>query len=278
MKRFSRHRLYYDINPKPFGEISDILELQLGYALIPLVNKEEELRISSYKKTKDRPLLAEVTSCRNYFSAVYGIHLPAVHIRDNMCLGSDEYAIYMNGIEYGKEHVYINHVFCIETDCVEQKIEIKARKETYPFLEFEKEGYWIPEEDERSFEDAGYAILFPEQIIKAHLVEIIKKNITKVLNQNLVNQLIIKVREINPDVVDDLFFTKEYTTSELKILLNTLLGSGFSIRDMNTILETIADWLNVCRDKEFLFGKVKEKLVDLQKSEIRLEKKNYEST
>ena len=113
MKRFSRRRLYDDINPKPFGEISDILELQLGYALIPLVNKEEELRISSYKKTKDRPLLAEVTSCRNYFSAVYGIHLPAVHIRDNMCLGPDEYAIYMNGIEYGKGHVYINHVFCI---------------------------------------------------------------------------------------------------------------------------------------------------------------------
>ena len=275
MKRFRRFRLYYDNNPIPFGEISDILELQLGYALIPLVNKEEEVRVS---KKKDRPLLAEVTSCRNYFSAVYGIHLPAVHIRDNMCLGEDEYAIYMNGIEYGKGHVYTNHVFCIETNCVEQIIENKARKETYPFLEFEKEGYWIPEEDARSFAEVGYAILFPEQIIKAHLVEIIKKNITKVLNQNLVNQLIITVREINPDVVDDLFFTKEYTTSELKILLNSLLGRGISIRNMNTILETIADWINVCRDNEFLSEKVKDQLLVIEKNGNHSEKKRNEST
>lgn len=57
-----------------------------------------------------------------------------------------------------------------------------------------------------------------------------------------------------------------------------MLGSGFSIRDMNTILETIADWLNVCRDNEFIFEKVKEKFLDMQKSEIRWEKKHNEST
>ena len=274
MFRRNRLRLYYEINPIPFGELADIIGLQLGYALIPLVNKEEKSRPKGLKK--DVPLLKEITACRNYFSAEYGIHLPAVHISDNACLHPDEYAIYMNGIECARGHVRMNCVFCWETDDDIQKINTKAKKVKYPELDIE--GYWIPESETKTFVEAGYSTLFPEEIIRIQLVEIIKKNITQILNQNLVNQLVIKVRKVNPDVVDDLFFTKQYTTSELKILLNTLLGSGFSIRDMNTILETIADWLNVCRDNEFIFEKVKEKFLDMQKSEIRWEKKHNEST
>ena len=180
MKRYSRFRLYYDINPKPFGEISDILELQLGYALIPLVNKEEELRISSYKKTKE----------------------PAY--------GMDAYVV-----------------------------EKKYRDE---------------------YEKAGYVCVPAYKVIAEHYETIIIKYRTKLLDQCLVNNLAEKVRKINPDVYSDVFFNKTFSTSKLKIILNYLLEENVSIKDMNTILETIADYAAEEKRLPGLVEKIREKL------------------
>lgn len=81
----------------------------------------------------------------------------------------------------------------------------------------------------------------PERIIGTHLTEIIRKNRTRILNQNLVNTLVEKVRKQNPDVISDVFFYHQFPMSSMKILLNHLLEEEVSIRDMNTILETLAD-------------------------------------
>ena len=82
------------------------------------------------------------------------------------------------------------------------------------------------------------------KVIRTHLYEIAYQNRTKILNQCWVNTLVDKVRLTNPDVVSDVFFKKEFQTSRLKIVLNQLLAEDVSIRDMNTILETIADYID----------------------------------
>ncbi len=106
----------------------------------------------------------------------------------------------------------------------------------------------------------GYSVVEPSRIIQVHLSEIIKKNITKFLNQCMVNTLINKVRDTNPDVVDDIFFMHHYSTADFKTILNWLLEEDVSIRDMNSILEAMADNYDYkMKPVEFL-DKVRDKL------------------
>ncbi len=92
------------------------------------------------------------------------------------------------------------------------------------------------------------------------LIRIFKKNITKILNQSLVNELVNKVRSSNPDVVDDVFITHRFSSSKLKMILNALLAQGVSIRAMSSILETIADFIDGTDDVDFIVSKIKERL------------------
>ena len=97
-------------------------------------------------------------------------------------------------------------------------------------------------------------------MISVHLHEIIKRNITRFLDQCMVNTLINKVRDTNPDVIDEVFFMHNFSTSSFKRILNWLLEEGVSIRDMNTILETIADNIDEPKKPVELMERIREKL------------------
>lgn len=125
---------------------------------------------------------------------------------------------------------------------------------------FEIDCFLIPEEEESKYSGAGYVCVPPERIIGTHLTEIIRKNRTRILNQNLVNTLVEKVRKQNPDVISDVFFYHQFPMSSMKILLNHLLEEEVSIRDMNTILETLADNLQDNTRLSDLVDKVREHL------------------
>lgn len=231
-----------------FGEQPDLFEIQLGYKLFPLVDESE-----------DGSLLQELTYCRNKIDAEYGLPLPPVHIIDNIVLSPNEYSILLKGVEVGKGTVKMGYSLCIDTGCVLTKLDCSPMEKTKdPVYGFD--AFFVREEDVEKYRDAGYYCVFPKRVIRTHLYDIIKKYRTRVLNQNLVNTLIEKVRKQNPAVISDVFFMKQFPVSDFKMLLNYLLEEEVSIRDMNTILETIADYYQEDKYIYELAEKVREQL------------------
>ena len=230
---------YRDFGQQPFE-----LTLEIGYALIPLVDHD------------DSDLLAELKYLRNEMDGEYGLPLPVIHIRDNMCLEPNEYRLLLHGAEIAKSEARPGYCLCLDTGCVTKELEGEKTKDPA----FGMDAIIIPKEKEAEARNLGYVIADWGTVIRAHLTEVIKKNFTKFLDQCMVNTLINKVRDRNPDVVDDVFFIHNFSISKLKTILNWLLEEGVSIRDMNTILETIADNLEETKRLSELMEKVREKL------------------
>ena len=225
--RKRKPRIYDDEIYTDFGEQPSPLELQIGYALMPLVDEHN-----------DSPLLNEIRYLRNEIDAEYGLPLPLVRIRDNLCLEPCEYRILLHGTDVGGfNDLRLGHVLCLDTGSVTGELSGEKSKEPA----FGMDGILVTEDMAYEAKRLGYAVVDPSRIIKVHLSEIIKKNITKFLNQCMVNTLINKVRDTNPDVIDDVFFMHHYSTADFKTILNWLLEEDVSIRDMNSILEAMAD-------------------------------------
>ena len=220
-------RIYDDEIYLDFGKQPGPLELQIGAALIPLV-----------EEYNDSPLLSEIRYLRNEIDAEYGLPLPLVRIRDNMCLEPCEYRILLHGTDIGGfKDLRLGYVFCLDTGSVTGELSgIKIKEPA-----FGMDGIIVAKEKSDEAKRLGYSVVEPSRMIQVHLSEIIKKNITKFLNQCMVNTLINKVRDTNPDVIDDVFFMHHYSTADFKTILNWLLEEDVSIRDMNSILEAMAD-------------------------------------
>ena len=245
-----RPRIYDEGQYHVFGEQPNILEIRIGYALIPLVDK-----------TVDAPLMKELQYLRNQFDAEYGLPTPPIRICDDIKLNPYQYSFYIHGTEVATadEVAKPGYYLCMDTGYVDEPVDCKLFKNVKDPA-FDMDGFLVPEEEIKDFNSRGYVCVEPENVIKAHLHETIRKNITRILNQSMVNNLIDKVRGTNPDVIADVFFTKDFPISDMKILLNRLLSEEISIRDMNTILETIAEYLNEERNPIKLAEKVREHL------------------
>ena len=240
-RKYHPYEDYRDFGRQPF-----VLTLEIGYALIPLAEQE-----------KGALLLDEITHLRNEIDGEYGLTLPTVRVRDNMCLEPNEYRLLLHGTEITKfENARIGYCLCMDTGAVTKELDGEKTKEPA----FGMDAIYLPEERRAEAESAGYVVADCEIVIRTHLTEVIKKNITKFLDQCMVNTLVNKVRDKNPDVVDNVFFMHNFSTSKFKTLLNWLLEDGISIRDMNSILEAIADNLEEPKRLSELMEKVREKL------------------
>lgn len=226
LARRRKPRIYDEEIYTNFGEQPYPFEIQIGYSLIPLEDKNRESNLQR-----------EITYCRNQIDAEYGLPVPTVHIRDNMCLDPYEYSILFNGVEVGKSSVRLGYQLCMDTGSVTTQLDSSFCDKTKDPA-FWLDAFYVSDEDVGKYKAAGYVCVPPEKVIGTHLCEIIRKYRTRVLNQNLVNTLVEKVRKQNPDVISDVFFYHQFPMSSMKLLLNHLLEEEISIRDMNTILLT----------------------------------------
>ena len=241
------------IKYKNFGEQPSMFQIQIGYSLVPLVTKET----NSHRTIT---LLDGIHRLRNKIDGEYGLIIPSINIRDNMCLQPDEYAIVFNEVEQGKGIAPAGYFYCFDKgDVIPNAVDTKKYHKVKDPC-FGMEGLLVPKEDRRLFVESGYASVPPESIILTHLEKIIIKNRTKILDQCMVYQLVEKVRIANPDVYTYVLFNCQFTVSDLKILLNSLLEEHISIRDMNTIMETIADYLPEVKSPLRLAEKVRARL------------------
>ncbi len=239
-----------------YCEEVDTLGVNLGYGLIPLVETE-----------KGGDLLEKISEARKTASEETGIPIPKVRIRDKRDLEKLEYTLVFKGVEVGRWTFIKNHTLFVVTDeklAPEVKPSWKKTKEPA----FGLDAFFIPDDETANMEHkVGFILVSRAAVISNHLKEIILKNRDKFLNHYYVSQLVEKVRKNNPDLVSEVFFMRKFTITDLKLILNRLILEKVPINDMNTILETVADYLKDEEKPIQLAEKIRERLslVNLQK-------------
>jgi len=222
----------------------DVIELEIGYSLIPLVDAAQ-----------GGDLLDRITMIRRQVAIELGLVVPPIRIRDNMQLGPNAYVIKIKGIEMGRGELMPGHYLAMDSGAVTKRISgIETREPAFglPAL-------WISEEKRDEAELAGYTVVDSPSIIATHLTEVIRSNAADLLGRQDVKKLLDELKEehaaLVEEVVPDLL-----TVGEVQRVLQNLLREGVPIRDMVTILETLGDYARATRDQILLTEKVREAL------------------
>ncbi|MCR5613420.1 flagellar biosynthesis protein FlhA [Treponema sp.] len=205
----------------------DPLSLELGYALIPLVDEE-----------KGAELLERITRIRRESATDLGLVVPRIRIIDNMTLEPSEYSFKIKGIEAGRSKLKLGYYMCMNTGSVVEEIQGEAARDPA----FGMPAIWVPEERRQEAERAGYAVVDPPTIVATHLTEIIRAHAAEILGLKEVGQIINAEREKNKDVVEAAIDTAKFTYSQIQKVLQNLLREQVSIRNIDRILETLADY------------------------------------
>ncbi|MCP4751441.1 MAG: flagellar biosynthesis protein FlhA [Proteobacteria bacterium] len=222
----------------------DILGLELGYGLIPLVDAEQ-----------DGELLERVKAIRRQIALELGFVVPPLHIRDNLQLEPGAYSIIIKGIEVGKGEMMTDHFLAMKAGEVEEDID--GLETTEPA--FGLPAVWINEDDRERAQIAGYTVVDVPTVVSTHLTEIIKDQAPEFLGRQEVQKLLDKVAESDPKIVEELV-PDLLGLGIVQRVLQNLLRENVSIRDMNTILETLADMASYTKIPEILVEHVREAL------------------
>jgi len=215
----------------------DILELEIGYSLIPLVDT-----------TQNGDLLYRITMVRKQTTQDLGIIVPPVRIRDNITLPFKTYVIKIRGIEIARGEVMVNQLLAMSPG------ETTARIPGTPTVEpaFGLPALWITEEYKTEAEMNGFTVIDPSSVISTHLSEVIKSHAHELLGRQETQQLINNLKEKgNSAVIDELIPSLMNIGAVQKVLQN-LLRERVSIRNLVTILETLADYAPHTKDHEVL--------------------------
>ncbi len=222
----------------------DPLELEIGYGLIPLVDK-----------TRGGDLLKRLTNLRRQSASDYGLHVAPIRVRDNVQLKPNEYAIKLKGAEIARGRVHPDHALAMGRSGVEA--DLGGIKTTEPV--FGLPAVWIRKDERESAEVSGYTVVECEGVIATHLSEIVKKHAAEIMTRQDVKDLVDKVRKNAPAVVDDLVPDKA-SLGFVQQVLGNLLREQVPIRDMVTILETISNYADTIKDPDVIAEKVRESL------------------
>ena len=230
------------------GEISPIvpldpLSLELGYALIPLVDKE-----------KGAELLERITLIRRESALDLGLVAPRIRIIDNMRLEPSEYCFKIKGVEVARGKIRMGWYLSINPGGVLE--ELPGERTTDPT--FGLPAVWISEENRERASRAGYTVVDPPAIIATHLTEIIKRHAAEILGRQDVQAIMDALRKEYPAVIDEV--AKVCSLGEVQKVLQGLLREQVSIRNTVVILETLADFRPITSDVSILVEKVRQAL------------------
>jgi flagellar biosynthesis protein FlhA len=221
----------------------DPMSLELGYGLIPLVDKEQGAE-----------LLERVTRIRRETALDLGLVVPRIRIIDNMRLEPSEYSLKIKGMEVGRGTIRMGCYMAINPGG--DRDEIVGEKTVDPA--FGLPALWITEENRDKAERAGYTVVDSPSIIATHLTEVIKKHAMEILGRQEVQSLIETIKTDYPTVVDEV--QKIFSIGEIQKVLQGLLQEQVSIRNLVVILETLGDFGGVTKDTAFLIEKVRQAL------------------
>ena len=223
----------------------DPLSLELGYALIPLVDKE-----------KGADLLERISRIRVEARHDIGLDIPKIHIQDNMTLEPNDYSFKIAGIEAGHSSVRVGYVMCLDTGAVTEALEGEKTKDPA----FGMDAIWLPEDRRSEAEGAGYVIVDPPTIISTHITEIIRAHAADLLDRQAVSVILDTVKQKNPVLVSEVLDTAKISYGTIEKVLQNLLEERVSIRNYVRILETMANYAQVSRNVWDMTQKVRDAL------------------
>ena len=233
------------------GEISpvvplDALSLELGYGLVPLVEKE-----------KGAELLERVQGVRRQSALDLGLVIPKVRIQDNAMLDPSEYCFRIKGVDSGKGKIRTGYFLCINPGTA--TTEIEGEKTVDPA--FGLKATWITQERRDEAERAGYTVVDPPSIIATHLTEIIRRHAADILGLQDTQAILDTLRKEYPAVVEEVLREgKGLRITEIQKILHGLLRERVSIRNMVSILEAIAEYAPISKNIWFLTEKARQAL------------------
>lgn len=222
----------------------DPMELEIGYRLIPLVDPNQ-----------GGDLFERVTMIRRQTALELGMVLPPIRIRDNMQLSPTSYVIKIKGVEIAGGEIIPNYYLAMDPGIVSEPIE--GIPTTEPA--FGLPAIWITEAQRDEAEIAGYTVVDPPSVLATHLTEIIKSHAFELLGRQEVQSLINNIKEEYSVVVNELI-PNLMSVGEIQKVLVNLLKEGIPIRNLVTILETLADHAPLTKDLDYLTENVRQSL------------------
>ncbi len=222
----------------------DLIGLEIGYGLIPLVNPET-----------GGQLMPRVKGVRKKLSAELGFLIQPVRIRDALNLDPDVYHIVLNGVVRGKGEIKSGRELAINPGKVYGELEGFPTKEPA----FGLEAVWIDPSQRDYARTLGYTVVDPATAIATHLNKVLRENAADLLSHDETQQLLDKLAQKSPKLVEDLVPGK-MALGVITRTLQNLLTEGVAIRDMRTVVEALSEAAGKTQDPEQLTAYVRPKL------------------
>lgn len=221
----------------------DPLEIELGYNLIPMVDAKQ-----------GGDLLDRILVIRRQCALELGFVIPPVRVRDNVQIDPNTYLLKVKGSTVGTGKLMLDHYLAIGPEVRSQFEGIEAQDPTFglPAL-------WVAEQTKDDVEAAGFTAVEPVAVIATHLTEIVKKHAYEIISRQDVQNLLDHIKKTNSAVVKELV-PDLLSLGEIQKVLANLLREKVQIRDLTTILETLADYAGYTKDTVILTEYVRQAL------------------
>lgn len=222
----------------------ELVQLEVGYGLVSIVDAEQ-----------NGDLLERISHLRKQFATDWGVILPSVRIKDNLELKPGGYSIKLKGIEIAKGELMPDHFLAMDPGTVIGNVDGVETKEPV----FGLPALWVTEDLRDEAQYNGYTVVDLSTVLATHLTEVLKANLSELLGRQELVRLMDNFKEENPKVVTELVPEIMTLGVVLKVLQN-LLREGVSIRDLRTILETLAEFGPTTKDADALTEYVRQGL------------------
>ncbi len=216
----------------------EAIEIEIGYRLVPLLEVDQ-----------GGDLLERISQIRRQVAMDLGIVLPSIRVRDNLQLGPNLYQVKLRGVPVETGEVYADRHLAMNSGAQDVP-NLEGIKAVEPA--FGLPALWILEKDKEFAESSGYTVVSPSAVISTHLTEVIKKNAADILTRPDVQQLIDNLKKQSEGFVEDAFKDNSLSVAEVHMVMENLLREKVSVRDLQTILETISTYHKINRNPDFL--------------------------
>lgn len=214
----------------------DPMELEVGYGLIRLVDRKQ-----------NGDLLDRITNIRKQIAVDLGVIVPPIRIHDQLRLQPNQYVIKIKGIDIARGDLLPDQLLAIDSGLVTAPIGGTETKEPA----FGLPALWIAESQRHEAEHRNYTVVEPSSVLATHLTEVIRQHAAELLTRQQVTRLLDGLKERSPKLVEELI-PDPLKTGELQKVLQNLLRERVPIRDLETILETLGDWVTRTKDLDVL--------------------------
>ncbi len=214
----------------------DVLELEVGYGIVPLIDVHQ-----------GGTLLDRISAVRRQLAVEMGLVMPPLRIRDNMQLQPGDYRVKIRGNTVAAGELHTDQMLAMDSGITLGKIEGTPTHEPA----FGLDAWWIPQEQQTRAESLNYTVVDPTSVLATHITEIVREHADELLTREEVNNLLEGLKEKSPKLVEETIPTI-ISIGELQKILQCLLRERIPVRDLETILEVLADWATKTKDTDVL--------------------------